>query len=118
MTNPYKDYNTHLLNNLKKGTLFRFSQHAHYSPNKDTRQYALISSELTPISNNSHISISNSYNYNYTRSCQIIWNNEEHEAIIFTFKNDNNRPYIKLFDGYINGHKSWGNSLPITQIIA
>ena len=117
MNNFYREHNENITQNLTKGTLFKFSQHAHYSRNKDTRQYAIISSDPNPTSGDSVFSITTLDNYSNIHKCSIIWDNKEHEALFFSCKSSQNRPYIKLLRGYINGSKDWGNSLPILQII-
>lgn len=117
MNNTYKENNENITQNLIKGTLFKFSSTAHYSRYKDTNQYATISSDPIPSTGADVFSITTLNNYSHIHKCSVIWNNKEHEALFFSYKSSQNRPYIKLLRGYINGNKDWGNSLPILQII-
>ena len=119
MNNIYKENNENIIQNLTKGTLFKFSSTAHYST-KNTREYAIISSDPILMDDSSYITrelarISTAFNN--IHKCSIIWNNEEHYALIFTEKAHTNRTWIKIRTGYINAHMHFSNTLPITQII-
>ena len=114
--------NTHnnkqnITHQIKKGTLLYFSNTAHYSKSQNTLEHAFIissNSEDTPcLRKLSNISIA----FNNIHKCQIIWNNEEHYALIFTEKSYEDRAWIKIRKGFINAKPSFTNTLPITSFI-
>jgi hypothetical protein len=113
-------YNTkqNITKQLQKGTLFYFSSTAHYSLNQNTKQHAFISSDLTPTDTSQLRSLSNISNaFNNIHKCSIVWNNEEHYALIFTEKTYQDRAWIKIRTGFINARPHFSNTLPIISLI-
>tara|TARA_Y100000022_G_C13126191_1_gene318174 strand:- start:36 stop:392 length:357 start_codon:yes stop_codon:yes gene_type:complete len=100
-----------IIGTIPSGTLIQFSQQAHYSKNKDTRDYAIISSTPTPEKNHKWYAISNAFTH--LHKCSIIWNNKEHTAFIYYEKNYPKRFYLKIQYGFINARPHTSSHLPI-----
>ena len=105
----------HIRKQLKKGTLFQFDTLTQF----EKVQHAILASDLIVESDSSRLrgicSIPESFNQ--IRRCDIIWQNEEHEAVIYFEIRSPNRGYLKVRQSNEFSPRFWSHGMPIIQVI-
>ena len=105
----------HIRKQLKQGALFQFDTLAQ----SEKVQHAILVSELLAESDSSRLrgvcSISEAFNQ--IRRCDIIWKNEEHEAVVYFEIRFPNRGYLKIRQSNEFSPRFWSHGMPIVQVI-
>ena len=100
---------------LKQGTLFQFDTLTQL----EKVQHAILVSEPVVESDSSRLrgicSISEAFNR--ISRCDIIWNNEEHEAVFYFAIRFPDRGYLKIRQSNEFSPRFWSHGMPIVQVV-
>jgi hypothetical protein len=104
------------IRSIPSGTLIYFHHDSYYPTSNNTLDSAITSSRTMSTTNHNIYRISHN-TFSNIHKCQIIWNNQQHIALIYYEKRYPERLYLKIRTEFINAIPHFSNHLPISNWI-